>query len=299
MRALSSMLSTGLLLLVAGVGLAQEAALPAPPSTEAEKNALLDRIIANQKKSDEAMNIYERIERVETRKNASDPAPSESRYFRVFPAGTGIDHIPVGPDGKPRDPAAYRADIEKLAHALAWAAEDGPDQREAYEKVAKKLRERNELIDATRTAFLYTFVGDDTRNGRVLFKYRMQPNPAYKPTSRATTIFTKVNGFVWIDPASSQLARVEGEVTGDISIGIFLGKIYKGSHFMQERYEAAAGLWLPSFSQFDFDGRKFIIPFSIHQRTFYSQFRRVGPPGQALALIRAELDGPVRTPADP
>jgi hypothetical protein len=299
MRALSSILCTGLLLLVAGVGLAQDAALPAPPRSEAEKNALLDRIIANQKKSDEAMNVYERIERVETRKNSSDPAPSETRYFRVFPAGTGIDHIPVGPDGKPRDHAAYRAELEKLAHALAWASEDGPDQREAYEKVAKKLRERNELIDATRTAFLYTFVGDDARNGRALFKYRMQPNPAYKPTSRATTIFTKVNGFVWIDPASSQLARVEGEITGDISIGIFLGKIYKGSRFMQERYEAAPGLWLPSFSQFDFDGRKFIIPFSIHQRTFYSQYRRVGPPEKALALIRAELDGPVRTPADP
>src|SRR2546422_7803176 len=37
--------------------------------------------------------------------------------------------------------------------------------------------------------------------------------------------------------------------------GLFLGKIYKGSHFMQERYEVRPGLWLASFSQYDFDGR--------------------------------------------
>jgi len=67
---------------------------------------------------------------------------------------------------------------------------------------------------------------------------------------------------------AEQLARIEGEVTEDISVGLFLGKIYKGSHFMQERYEVAPGLWLASFSQYDFDGRKLFSGFSVHERTF-------------------------------
>ena len=55
-------------------------------------------------------------------------------------------------------------------------------------------------------------------------------------------------------------------------------KVNKRSHFMQERYEFAPGLWFPSFTQYDFDGRKFLANFSFHERMFYSKYRRIGPP---------------------
>jgi len=274
--------------LASGVAAQQENAVPPPPQTEREKIALLDLVLANQKKSDAAMNVYERVERVETRKNASDPV-AESKTARVVPAGTGTDHIPIGPDGRPADPEAYHADLIKLEKALSWAADDGHAQREAYDKVAKKQKERAELIDATRNAFLFTLVGTETRGGRTLYKYRLEPNPEFKATSRATAIFAKVEGFVWIDPVAGELARIEGEVTGDITVGLFLAKIYKGSHFMEERYETAPGLWMPTFSQYDFDGRKLFSAIAIHERTFYSQYRRIGPPKEALAAIRTEL----------
>ncbi|HYL64903.1 MAG TPA: hypothetical protein VE077_19990 [Candidatus Methylomirabilis sp.] len=289
MRSLCLIVIAALLPAVAPAGQVQESEPPVPPQTESEKQALLDRVLSNQIKGDEALNLYERIERVETRKSASDPQPTEVKISRVVPAGTGVDHIPVGADGKPTDPDAYLRELVKLEHALSWAAEDGHAQREAYEKVEKKQKERNELIDAAHTAFLYSFVSTETREGRTLFKYRMEPNPAYKATSRATAIFAKIRGYVWIDPLAGQLAKVEGEVTGDISIGLFLGRIYKGSHFMQESYEVSPGVWMPSFSQYDFDGRKLFSSINVHERTFYSHFRRVGPPKEALALIRAEL----------
>jgi hypothetical protein len=127
----------------------------------------------------------------------------------------------------------------------------------------------------------------------------MVPNPAYKPTSRTTSIFAKVQGFVWIDPVAGQIARVEGEVTSDITVGLFLAKIYKGSHFMQERYEMLPGLWMPSFSQYDFDGRKLFSSISIHERTFYSQYRHIGAPKEALAAIRAELGKSSGATSDP
>ena len=296
------------LILVAGLlpafaatsSLAQEATTPPPPSqTEAEKTALLDLVLGNVKKSDEAMNFYERVERLELRKNAVDQKSGEIKVSRVIPAGTGVDHIPIGPDGKPADPDAYHTELLKLERTLSWAADDGHAQHDAYEKIAKKQKERDDLIDATRAAFLYTFVSTETRAGRVLFKYKMEPNPAYKATTRATSIFAKVQGFVWIDPEAGQLARVEGEVTGDITVGLFLAKIYKGSHFMQERYEMLPGLWMPTFSQYDFDGRKLFSSISIHERTFYGQYHRIGPPKEALATIRAELGKPGGSLTDP
>jgi hypothetical protein len=117
----------------------------------------------------------------------------------------------------------------------------------------------------------------------------MTPNPAFKPTSRLTSIFPKVHGYVWIDEDACELARIEGDVTEDISIALFLGKIYKGSHFMQERYEVLPGLWQPSFSQYDFDGRKLFSGFSMHERTFYSNYRYIGAPKEAIEAIRKEL----------
>jgi hypothetical protein len=256
-------------------------------------NSLLERVIVNQKKDDLAQFVYERMERLEIRKSPASTQPPEVRISRAIPAGTGIDRIPVGPDGKPVDEVAYRTELEKLERALSWAAEDGRAQREAYDKIAKKQKERADLIDATRQAFLYTFVDRETLGGRMLAKYHLTPNPAYKATSRSTAIFAKVRGDLWVDEDAGQLARLEVEVTEDISIAGFLAKIYKGSHFVQERREMAPGVWLPSYAQYDFDGRKFFMSFAIHERTSYSQYRRIGPPKEALQAIRSELGKPI------
>lgn len=251
---------------------------------------MIDRVVSNQKQNDRAMDLYERTERVEIRKNGNDPQPSAVRISRVIPAGTGNGKISVGPDGKPVDATSYHEELAKIVKALSWAVEDGRRQREAYERIAKKKRERDELIDATRTAFFYTFAGREYRNGLMLSKYAIAPNPGFRPTSRMASVFTKVRGYVWIDESSGQLARIEGDVIEDISVALFLGKVYKGSHFMQERYEATLGVWLPTFSQYDFDGRKFFSSFSIHERTFYSNYHLLGPPREALVALRAELD---------
>jgi len=274
---------------LAGSAVSQSVIPDSAPVTPSAKPALFSRIIAKEKKGENALDVYERIERVETRKGPNDSSPATVKIMRVIPSGTGMDRIPVGADGKPTDAAAYRAELEKLEQTLALVVSGGRSQRDGVEKFEKKKKDRNDLIDATRNAFLFTYLTDEQRGGRTLSKYRLDPNPAFKPTTRFTSVFTKVHGFVWVDEESEELARIEGDVTEDISIGLFLGKIYKGSHFMQERYEFRPGLWLASFSQYDFDGRKLFSGFSIHERTFYSNYRYIGPPKEALVAIRQEL----------
>jgi hypothetical protein len=281
-------LTSILLAAAAQVGLPQEGATERPPDDQ-WNHALFYRVVENQKKNDAAMDLYERIERVESRKTNGDNQTTEVKTSRVVPAGTGAAHLPVGPDGQAVDATAYRVELEKLEKSLVWAVDTGRAQHDAYEKIAKKRKEREDLIGAARTAFIFTFLNREERGGRILLKYRMTPNPTFKPTTRSTSVYTKVKGIVWIDQESGELARIEGEVTEDISLGLFLARVYKGSHFMQERYEMAPGLWLPTFSQYDFDGRKFFASFSVHDRTFYSNYRLVGTPKEALELVRTEL----------
>jgi len=260
---------------------------------------LFGRVIANQKRVDANMNAYERVERVEIRKTGSDPNPSEVKVWRVFPAGTGTSKIPLTTEAKPANAESYRAALEKLQTTLVWAAETGPAQREAYAKVEKRKKERNELINTTRKAFLFAKIGEETRAGRVLVKYEMARNTAFKPATRNEMLFTRIAGTLWIDKETSELAKIEGHVTEDINLALFLAKVYRGSYFMQEWYEMAPGVWLPSYQQYDFDGRKFVVPFSIHERTFYTKYKRVGPPREAAELVRGELSKLDENRADP
>src|SRR5579862_5199788 len=91
--------------------------------TEDRRMAMLDQVIANQKKNDEGDSLYEHIEKKEIHKGPPG-TPPEIRVTRNIPAGTGVDKIALGPDGKPTDVAAYRAELEKLVHSLTWATED-------------------------------------------------------------------------------------------------------------------------------------------------------------------------------
>ena len=260
---------------------------------------LFSRVIANQKQVDANMNTYERVERVEIRKTGSDLKPSEVKVWRVFPAGTGTSKIPLTAEAEPASAESYRAALEKLQTTLIWAAETGPAQREAYAKVERRKKERNDLIDTTRKAFVFTKIGEEMRKDRVLVKYEMSRNPAFKPMTRNEMLFTRISGTLWIDKETSELVKIEGHVTDDITLALFLAKVYRGSYFMQEWYEMAPGVWLPSYQQYDFDGRKFVVPFSIHERTFYTQYRRVGPPKEAVEAVRGELNKLGESRADP
>ena len=288
------------LLLSGSASFGQSAPSEQPAAGDSGENGeLFRRVIANQKQVDANMNTYERVERVEIRKTGSDPNPSEVRVWRVFPAGTGTSKIPLTTEAKPASAESYRAALEKLQTTLDWAAETGPAQREAYARVEKRKKERNELIDTTRKAFVFAKIGEETRAGRVLVKYEMTRNPAFKPATRNEMLFTRIAGALWIDKETSELAKIEGHVTEDINLALFLAKVYRGSYFMQEWYEMAPGVWLPSYQQYDFDGRKFVVPFSIHERTFYTNYKHVGPPKEAAELVRGELSKLGENRADP
>jgi hypothetical protein len=283
---------SGCLALIAFLSTAQDSSDSVATSSASE---LFNRVISNQKKSEALLDEYERTQRIEKRSASADGDPV-TNWYRLFPAGPSVSKLPLSPDGNPPTSDGYRNDLEKLERYLAWAAEDGVSQKDAYARAQRKRKERFDLMDATHQAFVFTLEGKEVRGDRVLLRYSMTPNPAYKPTTRNTMIFTRVRGTIWIDEQSSEMAKIEGSVTADFSVALFLAKVYKGSHFMQERYEIAPGVWEPTFEQYDFDGRKFMVPFSIHERTFFTDYKHVGPPREALEAVRTELS---KRQADP
>src|ERR1700682_287630 len=266
-----------------------------------DKQVLLKRVIANQHHDDAEVDVYEHIEHRLARKTAEESPIIQEQAFRVIPTGTGADKIPVHPDGRPIDPVGYAEELRKLEKALVWAMNtNGRAQREALAIYRKKQKDREELVDATLDAFLFTWMGRESVEGQTLAKFHLDPNPAYRSTSRVTAIFSHIRATVWLDESAGQLARVDAEIFEDMAFGGgVLAKVYKGGHIIFEQSEVAPGIWFPVLYDYNLEGRKFLFAMGMHVRTRMKQYKRIGPPAEALTVIRAELNKGRPVPSDP
>jgi hypothetical protein len=268
---------------------------PAPadtPLSPAEVRALVERAIANQHHNDDALNLYERREHRMVWKTEEHQKVEDDKLFRVVPTGTGTIKMVLAERGQPTAPAEFRKQLQYVEQALVWALDPRESKQKArVEKFAKKQAERRQTVDAVLQAYTFTWLGREQRNGRSLVKLRFDPNPNYDAPSRATSMLAHATATVWIEPQAAQVVRVEAELARDFSIGggIF-GKVYKGGRFVMEQAPVENGIWLPVELSYNFKGRKFVFGFELHEQTRASAYRRIGPPPQALAQIRRELN---------
>lgn len=261
------------------------------PSPE-ELRALLLRVIANQHRNDDALNEYERIERhIAFRSQDDDAAIKEDKTYRVIPTGTGTIKVLLRDGDRPVPPEKIREQLEGIARELERAKNPSSDvQRPKVEKFEKRRKERYETVEATREAFLARWLGREPRNGRTLAKILLEPNPEFKPPNRSAAVFQHARAIVWVDEQAAQLVRAEAEIFKDISFGGgILGKVYQGGTFVFEQSPVAPGVWLPALYEMDFRGRKFLFGFAVHERIEIRDYRRIGPPAEALSALRQEL----------
>jgi hypothetical protein len=259
------------------------------PLSHDEVVALADRAISNQHRSDQALFEYERVEHSVERSGGSSPRILLDKAYRIVPTGTGTLKLLLKEGGKPVDAEIYRKELSTWEQNLA-ASTRIPNFPQSDEKFQKKMKDRTELIDSMRQAYVATWLGRERSNGRVLEKIQLEPNPQFHPHSLVTEILTHARAVVWIDPQTAQVARGEAEIIRDVSFGGgILGKVYRGAHFDMQQSEIAPGLWLPTRYQYDFSARKFLFVFEQHNVTEVGRFRRLGTPVQALAVARREL----------
>src|SRR5271155_3825777 len=249
------------------------------------------KLVANQHHNDEALEEYERIEHHVDRTGGTSPRVLDDKTYRVVPTGSGTMKLLLKEGDRPVDPAEYRKQLTAWEELLELMLKpDDSRTKSAYAKWQKRKADRKELVAAAVDAFLIKWDGQETRNGRVCDVYDLQPNPNFHPRSIVQDILTRVTAKIWVDREANQLARGEAHVMRDISFGGgILGKLYRGGVFYMEQEEVAAGIWLPTRYQYDFTARKFLFTFEQHQYIEARQYRRVGPPKQALAVAQNEL----------
>jgi len=271
----------------------QQPTQPAPDQsalTPAQVQDLLSRIIANQHRNDVALDTFERFEH-HIERNSSNGRITEDKLYRVVPTGSGNLKLLVKENGNPVSAAEYQRQLRDWERVLQVAIHpDDPRQVAVVAKQKKKLKDRERLINSVSSAYVLTWMGREVRDGHVLEKIELNPNPGYQPRGDSTDWLAHARATIWVDASAGQLVRADASIVRDISIGAgILGKVYRGGHFIMEQVPVAPGIWEPSLYQYDISGRKFLFIFTLHEVTSLDRYRLIGSPDQALAVARDNL----------
>jgi hypothetical protein len=263
-----------------------------PAPTAEQIQSLVARVVENQHHNDRAIEEFERVEHVISRKAGENSEVPSDRTERVLPSGTGIMRLQMTQGGAPVSADVQRRQLQYAVSALGQFLHPNDHVKQDLAKFEKRRHDHSELVDAAAKAFRVTWAGRETRGSQTLAKLLLEPDPDYKPTTRLAAVFEHVRAVLWVDESQAQMARLETDIASDITFGGgIVAKVYRGGHFVMEQSEVAPGVWLPTLYTYDVDGRKFLFGFGVHERTDVTRYRRVGPPAQSIEIIRNELNG--------
>jgi hypothetical protein len=264
---------------------------PQSAPSPAELRAIGDRTIANQHRDDDALENYERIEHEIQTTGGPQPHIVDDKTYRTVPTGTGTLHLQLRENGGPVSASVYRQQLETWAKTLEMAVNPGdPRIQGALAKAATRRSERTQVVDATQQAYITTWLGREMQDGYACDKLQLDPNPNFQPHDAAPEILTHARLTLWIDQKSGQVVRGDADIIRDISFGGgFLGKVYRGGHFVLKQRPVTPNIWLASYYQYDFSGRKLMFGFEDHKKVEISRYRDLGAVSQALAVARNDI----------
>ena len=261
------------------------------PLTAEKIHDLISRTIDNQHRDDAALDSFERVEHLVTRTGGANGTSADEKTYRVVPTGSGTLKLLLGENGAPVPPTLYRRQLRDWEGVLEVAVHaDDPREVAVVAKQQKRRKEEARFVDAVPRAYQITWLGREMRDGRIVEKLQLEPNPNYQPHGDATDWLTHARATVRIDPLAAQVVSIDATIIRDISIGGgILGKIYHGGRFHMDQAPAAPDVWEPTLYQYDISGRKFLFISTIHEARFSTHYVLRSGPEEALEEVRNDL----------
>jgi hypothetical protein len=163
-------------------------------------------------------------------------------------------------------------------------------------KHVKRERDRTEMmrkmLAAGPDAFSFQYDGEEAG----LVRLRFTPNPRYEPSSPELKVFRSLGGKLWIDRASTRLARVDGVLLEDASFPLGpQGRLNKGGTVKIVRQDMGSGHW--DFVSLDVNAPAHAVIFasiSFKEHEAFSNYSRVPDTltlAQAYELLKKDSDG--------
>lgn len=201
----------------------------------------------------------------------------------------GIVARVISVNGRKLTEAERTADDQRLNN-LARNADEQQRKRNDQKKDQDRFLA---LIKAMPDALIYSYDGEEQRDGRRTYRLKFRPNPDFHMTTKETIIFREAEGFAWIDADDKRMLRFDGHQRSDINVGWgLIGHISKGSKLFLEQRHVGPGKW--KLSQLDLAGNGQVLLFksiNFMQKQSATDFRPVSENttiAQAIDLLKKQ-----------
>jgi hypothetical protein len=139
-------------------------------------------------------------------------------------------------NGRALDSAQRQAEDEHLQTLTSH-----PEQLRAKQKKQREDGDQaRKLFRLFPEAFL--FQCENESGNRITLRFR--PNPAFRPTTRASQVFHHMEGTLVLDTRQKRLVEINGRLTSEVRFGGgLLGHLDKNGTFVVKQSEIADGHW--------------------------------------------------------
>jgi len=149
-------------------------------------------------------------------------------------------------NGAPLDAKQAAKEQAKLDRFTADRQHETAEQREKRLKETEQNRKRKrEFVRDIPNAFDFRVLREENLRGHEVWVVDAMPRPDYHGSGREGQVLRKLHATLWIDKLEYQWVRMEGELLDDVSFGIFLAKLHKGSTLHLEQSKINDEVWLP------------------------------------------------------
>ena len=208
-------------------------------------------------------------------------APGAEKLYQVYPGLHPRERYErlMAVDGKPRDPAELAADDQKhqkkvLDELAKRERESAGDREKRLKAEAKELRDEEDEVDDVFRVYDFRLVERQLIDGQSMIVVDFAPKHGAAPKTGDGKLLTKAKGRAWISEDDYQLARLEAEMIGDVSVGLFLAKLYKGTTISVDRRKVNGEVWLPARVRLNLSGRALVRKFSVESVIEFSDYRK-------------------------
>lgn len=231
---------------------------PAPSLNQDQIRDLIRRTAQNDMENDKRQRDYTYIQREEQHRldGKGEVKSTETKTSEILEIyGEQVERL-IAKDDKPlseKDAAKEEEKIQKLIDKRK--NESDSDREKRLKREEKDRQEELQFVHEVADAYNFRFVGTEKLNGRDNYVVDADPKPGYQPTAKDAKVLTKTRFRVWIDKEDSQVAKLDAEFIDTFSIGLFLARLHKGSHFVIENTRVNDEVWLQRHIAVKLDAR--------------------------------------------
>ena len=127
------------------------------------------------------------------------------------------------------------------------------------ERQERRARRGRSALEDAAAVLSFSIDRREMREGRDTIVVKFEAKPDAEPQTREGRIAKSFTGLIWVDEAAREVVRAEATAIDDISYGVVIARLNKGTVVTLERDRIDDHIWLPTSIQFKGQGRAMLF----------------------------------------